>query len=219
MRLLRDTLTICAVELRVEHRSGQVLITMVLLAALCCLCFAFAGRASEDVAVPALWISLALAATAGTVQRIGRQERDEVLPALLAGPLARAALYLGRVLAFTILLGVTALGCVGLCLLFFGPALPDDVTRLGLLTLLATLGLAALGMAVALGVSGTRTTGGRVASLALLPLSAPLILAGAGGTRALLQPAPTATWPLLLLIQDGLLLLVGTLLIGRTVER
>lgn len=225
MRSVLQTVAVCATELRAEWRSRRVLTTMLLLAGLSVVTFGFAGRAgSVHLASPALWVSLLLATAAGIAQTIGRHEAAMVDDALLMSALSRTALYLGRLLAFFTLLLATAALCWALTAVLFG-SLTTGAGQLGLLLVLGALGLSALGVAIALSVSGSTAGAGRVVPLLLLPLALPLMLVAARGTQSIGAvgtpdaQAAVAVWISLLLAADVLLITLGLLLVSRLTSR
>jgi len=225
MRSVLQTATVCFTELRAEWRSRRVLTTMLLLAGLSVVTFGFAGRAgSAHLASPALWVSLLLATTAGIAQTIGRHEAAAVDDALLMSALSRSALYLGRLLAFFLLLLATAALCWALTAVLFG-SLTTGVGQLGVLLVLGSLGLSALGVAIALSVSHSNVGAGRVVPLLLLPLALPLMLIGARGTQSI-GAAETAggyaavtVWTSILGASDVVLITLGLLIASRLTSR
>ncbi len=210
---LSTSLHIFLTELRAEWRNRQVITTMVLLAGLCVVTFAFAGKAgSGRLATPALWVSVVLAAAAGIAQTIARHHSSMVSVSLRLGGAPRWAIFLGRLAAFFLLLALTAMACWGVTALLFG-ANTSSPLELALVLLLGTLGLATAAVSVA-STAGDSGVDGLV-PLLVLPLALPVVLLGARCTLSMARGAPPDGLALLATL-DLLLVGLGGALASRT---
>ena len=114
MSFLRTVAVVMRKDLIVETRSREVLYTSALFAVLCVLVFAFGfvheGRAESTAAAAILWIAIAFAGTLALARVFDRERQNETLRALLLAPVARPALYVGKLAGvLTLLLIVEAL--------------------------------------------------------------------------------------------------------------
>jgi heme exporter protein CcmB len=186
---LRAALTIAGKDLRVELRAREVVMAMLLFAALVLLLFAFAfirdGKASPDAAAGILWIAIALSGTLGLGRAFDREREGDTFAALLLAPIDRAAIYTGKLLGMLAFLAVTELAAVPLVALLFDVPLFDHPLRLALLLSLGSLGFAAVGALFA-GTLVRNRARHVLLGILLYPIIIPVLIAGARGTQALL---------------------------------
>ena len=213
--LLRATALLLHKELRVELRTGEIVITTALFATLVAVLTSIAFHVDRqrgpETAPGVLWIAL----TFGGVLAMGRswsRERDnDVFRALLLSPVPRAALYLSKVLAsIGFLLVVEILLVIEVAVLFnleLGSVLP----ALSALLLLGTIGFSAAGNLLA-AMSVRSRAREMMLAVTLLPVVAPALLSGAVGTRELLTGSPLSeiyAWMELLGAFDLVILAAG----------
>ncbi len=194
MSFLRAALAVAGKDLRVELRSLEVAIAMVFFAGLVLLLFAFAfvrdGQAPPHAAAGILWIAVALSGTLGLGRAFDREREGDTFAALLASPIERGAIYLGKLLAMLALLGVTEAAALPGVALLFEPRLAGVWPEVALLLALGSLGFAAVGTLFAATLVKNRA---RHVLLGILvyPIIVPVMIAGARGTQAVLElPSP-----------------------------
>lgn len=199
-----------------EWRSRQVTTTMALLTALVVVTFGFAGRAQgEHLAVAAFWVSLLLAAVAGTAQVLGRLEDTSIDEAWLTSGVGRTALLAGRTLALAGLLAPVALLAALLVALLFGARPLGSPLGFTVLAILGSLGLALCSTTVSLTLTRASVGSGQLMPLVLLAAAMPVAYLGAWGCRALatspgsVLPPPVLLLALLDVIWAGVGLLVS----------
>jgi len=97
-------------DLRVESRSRELLFTTVFFAISCVLVFSFgfvrAGRAVEGAAAGILWIAIAFSGTLALGRAFERERYHDALRGLLLAPVARPAIYVGKLTGLLLLLAV-----------------------------------------------------------------------------------------------------------------
>lgn len=197
---LRSVLAIVGKDLRIELRTREIVLAMALFSALILLLFAFAfireGRASPDEAAGILWVTIAMAGTLGLGRAFDREREGETFSALLMAPIARNAIYLGKVLGVALFMLVAAIFAVPLIDLLFDVALMHHPITIALLLMLGTIGFASVG--ALFGAMLLRNRGRHVLlSILLYPIVVPVLIAGARGTQALLVlPADLETFAL-----------------------
>jgi heme exporter protein B len=193
--LLFATWVLLLKELRVELRTGEILVTTALfatlVAVLASLAFYTDPQNALRVAPGVLWIALTFAGVLAMGRSWQRERENDVFRALLLSPVPRSALYLSKLLSsFAFLSGVELILVLEVALLF-----NIDLGGIGLhlsaLLLLGTLGFCATGnLFAALSVRSRARE--MMLAVTLLPIVAPALLAGVVGTRELLVGAPLA---------------------------
>ena len=196
-------------DLLVETRSREVIYTSALFAILCVLVFAFGfvneGRADAQAAAAILWIAIAFSGTLSLARIFDRERQNETLRALLLAPVARPALYVGKLAGVLALLLLVEAIVVPLVALWFQARLFDYSALLLGLLIAGSLGYAAVGTLFAAMLARTRNRASLLPVL-LYPITIPVIIAGVRGTVALLQPeadVPVArAWLMMLVFFD-----------------
>jgi heme exporter protein CcmB len=181
-------------DLTVEVRSREVAYTSLFFAVSCILVFSFAlvkeGQAPRDAGVAVLWIAIAFAGTLALGRTFERERQSETLRALLLAPADRPAIYVGKLVGMIGLLAAAEAILVPLvALLFQASALFARPVPLVALLLSGTVGYCAVGTLFAAMLVRARSRDVLLPVL-LYPVTIPVIIAGVGGTAALLQPEP-----------------------------
>lgn len=192
-RLLQDTWLLWQKELRIELRTGEIVISTALFATLVAVltsvAFYIDPQGALALAPGVLWIAITFAGVLAMGRSWNRELEHDVIRALLLAPVPRAAIYLSKVLAsVAFLLVVEALLVLEVAVLF-----AVDLSSV-LLPLCALLGLGTLGFAAAGNLFAPLTVRSRARDMMLavivLPVVAPALLCGVVGTRELLGGAP-----------------------------
>lgn len=219
---LRAALTIAARDLRAELRSRELLGLMALFALLAILVFSFAleldrpGR--QDAVSGVLWVTLLFASILGHNRSVALEREHGGFDALLLAPVARSAIFAGKLLAnalFTLTIALLLLPL--LTVLYNLPQFPPAVL---LIVPPGCLGLAAIGTLLAAMTVQTRARDSLLPVL-LLPVALPLLLAALRAGNAALGNLPQAeleTWLLSLLLIDAIYLAAGFLLYETVLE-
>jgi heme exporter protein CcmB len=209
MRFLAAVRLIVVKDLAIELRSREIVHTAIFFAVSCVLIFAFAfvreGRAVDDAAAGILWIAIAFSGTLAIGRTFERERQNETLRALLASPMARPALYVGKLVAVLVLLAAVEVVLVPLVALMFGGRFLAHPLMLALLLLLGSAGFAAVGTLFAAMLLRSRSRD-VLLPIVLYPMTVPVIIAGVRGTAALLQAesdlASARAWGAMLLCFD-----------------
>ena len=177
----------------VELRSRELALTTRFFAVVAVLVFAFAfvhdGRAPVDAPAGILWVTTLFAGTLALARTFDREHANQTLPALLAAPADRAAIYAGKVLGMLALLGAVLAVVVPLVALLFQAAFWRIPWLFAALVAAGVLGLVAVGSLFAAMLVRTRTRDVLLPVL-LYPMVVPVLLAGVRGTAALVQATP-----------------------------
>jgi heme exporter protein B len=206
-------------DLRLEWRSREILFTMGFLATLVVLVFSFAFIAGDDsslspsVTAGILWVAVLFSGTVGLSRTFDREREGEAIRSLLLSPVARSAIYVGKVAATAVLMFIVELVVTPLAAIFFSATITTHAAWLALLMLLGTVGFSAVGVIFSAGLLRSRSRDVLLATL-LFPIVAPVVMAGARGTSLLLDPASPGTggavlWTQFLAVADIVFVTVG----------
>jgi heme exporter protein B len=211
-------------DLLIELRTKETLASLLLLGllTLIVLSFAFdpASPLREAAAPGVLWVALIFAGTLGMNRSLLRERDHDCLHGLLLAPLDRGTIYLAKAVANFLFMVAAQVVLLPLFVFFFNLPMGSTVVRLTPVLLLALLGFAAVGTLFA--AVSLRTRAREVMlPLLMLPLAAPLFIAGIQATTQLLAGQPfgaVAHWLRLIGAFDVVFLVVGWLAFEYVVE-
>jgi heme exporter protein CcmB len=188
----RQVLRVAAKDLRIEWRSKEILSTMTFLAVVFVLIFSFAfvvgdARPPAPVTSGILWIALVVSGTVGLARTFDRERDGEAIRSLLLTPTARAAIYLGKLLATIALMLIVEVVLTFLTGLLFSNQVAVQLRPVATLLVLGTIGFAAVGCVFSAALLRTRSRDVLLAAL-LYPIIIPIVIAGARGTAQLIDP-------------------------------
>ena len=207
-------------DILAEARSRETLVPLALLALLVGAVGMLALDGVGDraaVASAVVWIALAFASSLALARAFGAERDRGTLDTLLALPIDRVGLFVGKTVASLVVLVATALALVPAYLVASGDALPAPA--FALFVLLGSIGLAATGTMLSALAAQARTRDLMMPVL-LFPLLVPLLIAAVHGTQDVLRGLPFAEWrPELLLLMgyDVAFLAAGALLFEEAV--
>lgn len=193
--MIGAALVILRKDLTVELRTRETVPAMALFSVTVFVLFHFGfdrDRLAGDLAAGVLWVTIFLASILA-VNRLAVSEREQGgRDSLLLAPIDRTAIWVAKAAAlflYLVLLELVALPAFALLLL--GPGLGPPLPELLAITLLADIGLAAVGALVAALAAEAR---GRevIVPLMLLPLLVPVTIAAAGASEPLLAASSSA---------------------------
>ena len=215
---LRTAWLVAAKDLRIEARTGEVVLSTsffgALVAVIASLSFYLDDATAQRLAPGVLWVSIAFSGVLAMGRSWAREREHDVLRGLLLTPASRAGVYLGKALgALAFLLVVEAL-LVPLVALFFHVWLPPVLLPLAALLVLGTVGFVAAGTLFSAMTVRTRARE-LVLSVVLFPLVSPALLAGVVATREVFGGAglgETLGWVRILAAFDVVFLAGGLLL-------
>jgi len=176
---LADVGALARKDLRLELRSRDTFLSMVLfvVATLVVFSFSLPAGTEEEAAYGLLWVALLFTAILGLTRAFAAEREQRVLDGLILAPCDRSAIWLGKaiaVLAFLALAEVVALPAFAL---FFEPVTWEVVAAV----VLANLGLAAVGTLLAAMAAASRARE-LLLPLLLLPLAIPIVVGGVGAS-------------------------------------
>ena len=211
-------------DLLIELRTKETLASLLLLGVLTLVVLSFAfdptSPMREAAAPGVLWVALIFAGTLGMNRSLLREREHDCLQGLLLAPLDRGTIYLAKSAANFLFMVAAQIALVPLFVFFFNLPFTATVVRLTPVLLLGLLGFAAVGTLFA--AVSLRTRAREVMlPLLMLPLAAPLFIAGIQASTQLLagQPfAAVAHWLRLMAAFDVVFLVVGWLTFEYVVE-
>lgn len=197
MRTLRAAARIAWKDMRIEARTGEIVIVTGLFAFLVTiissLSFYIDPNSAKLVAPGVLWITVAFAGVLAMGRSWSREREQDVMRGLLLSPIPRASIYLGKGAGALLFLTLVELVLVPLVGLLFQLDLVPVIGRVFLLLFLGTFGFVAAGTLFA--AMGVKTSARDLAlSVILFPLVAPALLAGVVATRELLVGSEGDIW-------------------------
>ena len=212
--LLRASWLVARKDLAIEYRTRTAFFSALVFALLGLTIFYFAWDATAvaaiDLAPGVLWVIFTFSGLLGLQRSFGVEQADRAMDALLAAPVDREAIYLGKALAnLLFVMGVQAITLPALAL-FYNLPIGDVILPLSGIALLAAIGLVAVGT-----IFSSMAVNTRMAELLLpmlsLPFFVPIVMAAAGSTARLLAGRPVSeAWPWLrILIAFDLVFLVA----------
>ncbi len=184
-------------DLQIEWRTKEMLASFGVLAVLLVLTLSFAGEAAMSPAGPgrvagALWVAFLFAGMLGIQRSFLLERENECVSGLLLSPVNAGEIFLAKLFANVILLGVRQALIVPLAAMFMSAAVGGRLAMLGLVLALGNLGFAALATFFAAVAVRTRSRE-IMLPLLVLPLLLPLVILAVTATRAILDGADLST--------------------------
>lgn len=182
-------------DLRVELRTRQRLASMAAFAVLVGVLFNFAVDPTlvrlEDIGAGLIWMTLVFAGVMGVGRTFQIEAEDGAFQGLLLSPVPRDALFLAKVTANAIVVGVVLALTVVVFGVFFQLDYSHHPLALGLVLFLGLIGFVALATLFA-AVSTATTLGETLLPILLFPLLVPMVVFGVSATGRLLIGRPLA---------------------------
>jgi heme exporter protein B len=182
-------------DLTIEFRTRSAFFAALVFALLAVVIFRFSWDPTAvpaiDLAPGVLWVIFVFSGLLGLHRSFGVEQQDRAMDGLLAAPIAREALFAGKALANLVFVGAVQMAAVPAVALFYDlPLLSGDtLPGLALFTVLAAVGLVAVGT-----LFSAMTTNTRLAELLLpmlaLPFFVPVVTPAALATAKLLAGRP-----------------------------
>jgi heme exporter protein B len=197
--LARAAWLVARKDLAIEFRTRTAFFSAIVFALLGLTIFYFAWDATAvaaiDLAPGVLWVIFTFSGLLGLQRSFGVEQADRAMDALLAAPVDREAIYLGKALANVVFVaGVQAISLPALAL-FYNVPLGGVWLPLAGIALLAAIGIVAVGTLFSAMAVNTRLAELLLPMLSL-PFFVPIVTAAAQTTARLLSGRPAAeAWP------------------------
>ena len=208
----------------IEFRTKSAFLSAVVFALLGIVIFYFAWDATAvsaiDLAPGVLWIIFTFSGLLGMHRSFGVEQPDRAIDGLLASPVARESIFLGKAIAglvFVIAVQTIAIPAVAL---FYNLPMGSVAAPLAMVALLAAIGLVAVGTLFSAMAVNTRLAELLLPMLAL-PFFVPIVIPAAQATAKLMSGRPVGdavAWLKLLVAFDLVFVVACTLAYPFTLE-
>lgn len=211
-------------DLAIELRTKSAFLSVVVFTLLSLVIFFFAWDATAvaalDLAPGVLWVTFTFAGLLGLHRSFGVEMQDRAIDGLLVAPIERESIYLGKAVANAIFVcAVLAIALPALAL-FYGLAMGRGFAALGVVALLAAIGLVSIGTLFSAIAVNTRMAELLLPMLSL-PFFLPIVLTSAQASSRLLAGRPLAEaipWLKILIAFDIVFAVACTMAFPHTIE-
>lgn len=223
--MLRAAWIIAAKDLKIEYRERSAIVSAVSFSILGITLFFFAwdptGVSSVDLAPGVLWVVFSFGGLLALHRSFGVEQPTRAIDALLAAPIERESIYLGKALANFVFVLVIQLISVPALILLYNLPLDGAVPMLCLVIGLATLGLIAVGTLFSAMAVNTRLAE-LLLPLLSLPFFVPIVICAAQSTAIMLSGRPVleaAAYLKVLVAYDVVAVVLCTLVYPYLIEQ
>ena len=211
-------------DLTIEFRTRSAFFSAVIFALLGLVIFYFAwdptAVAVTDLAPGVLWVIFTFSGLLGLHRSFGVESEDHAIDGLLASPISREAIFIGKALANLIFVAAVQLIAIPALMLFYNLPLGDVAAPLIAIAVLAAIGLVAVGTLFSAMAVNTRLAELLLPMLSL-PFFVPIVIGASQSTAKLLSGRPVAeaaAWIKLLIAFDIIFVAACTLAYPFTVD-
>ena len=211
-------------DLAIEFRTRSAFFSAVIFALLGLVIFYFAWDPTAvtvtDLAPGVLWVIFTFSGLLGLHRSFGVESEDHAIDGLLASPVSREAIFLGKAIANLIFVAVVQLIAIPALVLFYNLPLTHVAGPLILIAILAAIGLVAIGTLFSAMAVNTRLAELLLPMLSL-PFFVPIVIAASQSTAKLLSGRPVdeiGAWLKLLVAFDILFVAACTVAYPFTVD-
>ena len=211
-------------DLAIEFRTRTAFLSAVVFALLGLVIFYFAwdptAVTTTDLAPGVLWVIFTFSGLLGLHRSFGVELADHAIDGILASPVSREAVFLGKAIANLIFVIAVQLIAIPALVIFYNLPLGTVAGPLVVIAILAAIGLTAVGTLFSAMAVNTRLAELLLPMLAL-PFFVPIVIGAAQATAKLLAGRPVvevAAWIKLLVAFDIIFVAACTLAYPFTVE-
>ncbi len=211
-------------DLAIEFRTRSAFFSAVIFALLGLVIFYFAWDPTAvtvtDLAPGVLWVIFTFSGLLGLHRSFGVETDDHAIDGLLASPVSREAIFLGKAIANLIFVVVVQMIAIPALVLFYNLPLGHIAAPLIGIAILAAVGLVAIGTLFSAMAVNTRLAELLLPMLSL-PFFVPIVIAASQSTAKLLTGRPVAevgAWLKLLVAFDIVFVALCTLAYPFTVD-
>ena len=211
-------------DLAIEFRTRSAFFSAIVFALLGLVIFYYAwdptAVAVTDLAPGVLWVVFTFSGLLGLHRSFGVETADHAIDGLLASPVSREAIFIGKAIANLIFVAAVQLIAIPALVFFYNLPLGDIAAPVIAIALLAAIGLVAVGTLFSAMAVNTRLAELLLPMLAL-PFFVPIVIGASQATAKLLSGRPiveAGAWLKLLLAFDIVFVAACTLTYPFTVE-
>jgi heme exporter protein B len=221
---VRSSLLVARKDLAIEFRTRSAYFSALVFALLAIVVFYFAwdrtAVGSIDLAPGVIWVIFVFGGLLGLHRSFGVETHDRALDALLAAPVPREAIFVGKALAnLLFVLGVQVIAIPAVFILYKVPLGIEILYVIGL-AVLAAIGFVAVGTLFSSMASNTRLAE-LLLPLLTLPFFIPVVVAAASTSARVIAGRPLAesmAWLQLLVAFDIVFVYACTIAFPYTLE-
>lgn len=222
--MLADAWLVAKKDLAIEFRTRSTFLSALVFSLLSIVIFYFAWDATAvsavDLAPGVLWVTFTFSGLLGMHRSFGVEQPDRGIDGLLASPISRESIFLGKAIASLIFVAAVQVIAIPAVALFYNLPIADRLLTLGGIALLAAIGLVAVGTLFSAMAVNTRLAELLLPMLSL-PFFVPIVLPAAQATARLLGGRPVGDalpWLKLLVAFDIVFVVACTLAYPFTLE-
>lgn len=222
--VVSDAWLIARKDLAIEFRTRTAFFSAVVFALLGLVIFYFAwdptAVTTTDLAPGVLWVIFTFSGLLGLHRSFGVEMADHAIDGILASPVSREAIFLGKAIANLLFVIAVQLIAIPALVLFYNLPLGTVAGPLLAIAILAAIGLTAVGTLFSAMAVNTRLAELLLPMLAL-PFFVPIVIGAAQATAKLMSGRPVievAAWIKLLAAFDIVFVAACTLAYPFTVE-
>ena len=222
--MLSDAWLIARKDLSIEFRTRSAFFSALVFALLGIVIFYFAWDATAvpaiDLAPGVLWVIFTFSGMLGMHRSFGVEQPDRAIDGLLASPVARESIFLGKAMANLCFVGAVQVVAIPAVALFYNLPMGRIALPLAGIALLAAIGLVSVGTLFSAMAVNTRLAELLLPMLAL-PFFVPVVIPAAQATARLMSGRPVGdavAWLKLLVAFDIVFLVACALAYPFTVE-
>jgi heme exporter protein B len=223
MRLLRATLAIAWKDVRLEFRSRETVVSALVFGLIVVVVFNFGLNRTPGSLAPVapglLWVAYAFVGVIAMNRTFARELEQGGMDGLLAAPVSRDAVFLGKMLGTLVFMLVIEAVLLPVFAVMLDLAALSPV--LGLIILLATIGFATVGTFFS-GIAAQSRSREILLPVLFFPVIVPVIIAAVEATALALQGGPMqpiwTRWLPLLVVFDALFLVICPWIFGFVFE-
>ena len=211
-------------DLAIEFRTRSAFFSAIVFALLGLVIFYYAwdptAVAATDLAPGVLWVVFTFSGLLGLHRSFGVEAADHAIDGLLASPISRESIFLGKAIANLIFVGAVQLIAIPALMIFYDLPLGQIAVPLVAIALLAAIGLVAVGTLFSAMAVNTRLAELLLPMLAL-PFFVPIVIGASQATARPLSGRPiveAGAWLKLLLAFDIVFVAACMLTYPFTVE-
>ena len=211
-------------DLAIEFRTRSAFFSAVIFALLGLVIFYFAWDPTAvsvtDLAPGVLWIIFTFSGLLGLHRSFGVESEDHAIDGLLASPISREAIFVGKAIANLIFVAAVQMVAIPALVVFYNLPLGRVAAPLIAIAVLAAIGLVAIGTLFSAMAVNTRLAELLLPMLSL-PFFVPIVIAASQSTAKLLSGRPVAevgAWLKLLAAFDIVFVAACTLAYPLTVD-
>ena len=221
----RGALIIARKDITAEWRTRSTIISALSFAVLALMTFFFAwdptSVAKVDLAPGVVWVTFTFSGLLGLHRAFGSEQPTQAIDALVAAPVSREALYLGKALGNLAFVGVVQAVAIPAAAILYDIPMGRMALPLIAIVLAASIGLVAVGTLFSAMAVNTRLAELLLPLLAL-PFFVPIIICAAQATAMLFAGRPVsaaADYLRVLLVFDVVATVVSTLVYPFLIEQ